>query len=142
MSHIAGTAKSEHDRLGNLRRKIVVAKQTRVENSDRRDGVVVLHLVRFGAATTVACRHDARAVDVQAVRSTDDPFYRFGHPVCSRRSAAATRLSRRDCNKTVRGELGQEVLRGRAIVATGSVTPNEHWHWGIWTCGRRVDGVP
>ena len=124
MCNVIGAAESIQDWLGELRRKLVVAKQARVEDANGGDGVVVLHLISFGAATAVACSHDARAVHVQAVRTANDPLDSFGHPVNSGRTTTTTRSTRRDSDETVRGDLGQEVLGRRAVVATCSIAPD------------------
>jgi hypothetical protein len=142
MSNITRPTKSENNRLRELRRKLIVAKKTRVEDANRRNSIVVLHLVRFSTATAVPSRKDTRAVDVQAIGAADDPFDGFSHPINSGRATAAAGGSRGDGNESIRGDLGQEVLRGRAVVAAGAVTPDQHWHWGVWPRGRGIDGVP
>lgn len=93
VGNVVGAAESIHGRLGDLGCKVVVAKQTRAEDTDGRDGGVVLHLVRLSATTAETSSHDARAVDVETVRSADDPFDSLVHPFRSGRTAVAARCA-------------------------------------------------
>ena len=93
IGNVVGTAESIHSRLGDLGRKLVVAKQTRAEDTDGRDGGVVLHLVRLGATTAETSSHDARAIHVETVRSADDPFDSLIHPFGGGGTAVAARCA-------------------------------------------------
>lgn len=108
MSNIIRTSKSEYDRLRDLRSKLVIVKETRVEDSDRRYSVVVLHLLRFSTAAAVSGSHDARGIDVQAIGSRDSPLNGFRHPVDSCRTTVPARGSGGDGDESVRRNLGGE----------------------------------
>lgn len=110
IGNVVGTTQSIHGRLSDLGRKLIVAKKTRAEDTNGRDGGVVLHLVRFGTTTAETSSHDARAVHIKTVRSANNPFDSFIHPFSSGRAAVTARCARRDGDETVRGDLSQEVL--------------------------------
>lgn len=138
--------KSVHSRLGDRLRKVIVAKETRAEDTNGGDSVVVLHLVRLSATTAETSSHDARAVHIETVRSADDPIDGFVHPLSSGLAVAAisARCARSDGDETVRGDIGQEVLGRGAVVAAGSVAPDEDRHWvlGSFAFSWGIDGVP
>lgn len=142
VSDIIRAAEREHDRLRDSRGELVVVEKTRVEDSNGRDSIIVLHLIRFSAATAVASSHDARSIDIQAIGTRNSPFDGFGHPFDSRRATIPTGSSGRDGNEAVRRNLSKEVLRRRAIIAAGAVAPDEDGHRAVWRRGRCIDGVP
>ena len=89
VGNVIGSAESVHGRLGDRLRKVVVAKETRAEDTNGGDSVVVLHLVRLSATTAETSSHNARAVHVETVRAADDPIDGFVHPLSSGLAVAA-----------------------------------------------------
>lgn len=136
---VVGSTERVHNGLRDLRGKLIIAQKAGVEDADRRNSVIILHLISLGAAAAKARGHDAGSVDIQSISTGNCPFDSLHHPLDRGRAAIATRRTRGDGNEAIRGDLGEEVLGRCPIVATSTVSPDEHRHGAFWICGRSVD---
>lgn len=142
--NITRSTHDEQDRLLPGACSAEVAKKTRADDADGLDTAVrdVIHGLRAAAGET--SRHDLGGVYVRICALSSvlrDPINRLLHGLrVGLASAVGCALG--DGKEAVTGNLLQKRLVGFALVAAGSVAPDEHWHLGgASALGWVVDGV-